>query len=128
MFLMLGPCPYAIAMLSVPAVRWVTRAELLPGLVRSRKMIERDFHRDLSLDRLAQIAETSPYHFQRLFKVTFGESPRTLQTRLRFEHAYSSLQKGASVTDACFRSGFSSLASFSRNFKHRFGVPPSKLA
>jgi AraC-like DNA-binding protein len=114
-----------MAMIRVPATRWVTRADLLPCIVRVREAIEGDPARALDLASFAGIAGLSSFHFQRLFRETFGESATAFHRRVRFERACKLLEDGCSVTDACFQVGFASVGSFSRVFKARYGVTPS---
>lgn len=68
----------------------------------------------------------SPYHFIRLFKSVFGETPKQCQQRARVEKAKRLLVlTEASVTDICMEVGFSSLGTFSALFSRRVGLAPS---
>lgn len=78
------------------------------------------------LHALAQLAALSPYHFLRVFRRTFGETPHEYLTRVRIDRAKDALRRGRSVTDACFDLGFSSLGSFSTLFRREVGVAPSE--
>ena len=121
-----GPCPYAMAMMRVPSTKWTTRAEVYVALVRARKLIERNPIHALDFVALAKEVSISPYHFHRLFRKTFGETPAALRSRLRYEMASQLLRDGSdSVTDICFRVGFASVGSFCREFSIRYGMSPT---
>ena len=81
----------------------------------------------VSLPDVAAHANLSPYHFLRVYKQAYGETPHEFLTRLRIERAKSLLARGShNVTEACFEVGFSSLGSFSALFAHRVGLSPSE--
>ena len=85
------------------------------------------YRRPVSLPDISVQANLSPYHFQRVHKLTFGETPHEFLTRLRIERAKTLLARGShNVTKACFEVGFSSLGSFSALFNHRVGLSPSE--
>lgn len=92
----------------------------------------RDFmrHAYASPVRLADVsarAHLSPYHFLRVHRQAFGETPHEFLTRVRIERAKTLLAAGShNVTEACFEVGFSSLGSFSALFNDRVGVSPSE--
>ena len=88
----------------------------------------RDAYRlPVSLADIWAQANLSPYHFLRVHKLTFGETPHEFLTRLRIERAKTLLARGShNVTEACFEVGFSSLGSFSALFNHRVGLSPSE--
>jgi AraC-like DNA-binding protein len=46
---------------------------------------------------------------------------------VRYREAVRMLLEGASVTEACFSSGFSNLAHFTRELKKRLGQRPSAV-
>ncbi len=80
----------------------------------------------LSLDRMAEAAFFSPFHFHRIFSAFMGEPPAEYVRRLRLEKAAVMLatNPGRPVSDIALDCGFSSSALFSRSFKERFGAPP----
>lgn len=79
----------------------------------------------LDLERTAQAASFSPFHFHRIFTALTGETPNEYLSRIRLERAANWLIKkpALSVTEIALGCGFSSPAVFARLFKQRFGVP-----
>lgn len=79
---------------------------------------------DLSLEKLADIANYSPFHFQRIFKEVIGESPKQYIIRVRLESAahFLNIHKTKSITEISIDCGFSSPSAFARAFKNYFGV------
>ncbi len=89
--------------------------------------IQRNLESALSLDVLAEIAHYSPYHFHRLFKQFTGETVKAYVRRLRLEQSAFALQVSEQpVTDLAFQSGYFTHESFTRAFRHRFGLNPSE--
>lgn len=82
----------------------------------------------VTLGELARLVQVSPFHLQRAFVHAYGESPHAYVTRLRLDLAKAKLRGGATVTEACFDAGFSSLGSFSATFREKIGVAPSEYA
>jgi transcriptional regulator GlxA family with amidase domain len=81
---------------------------------------------DLSLKRLAEVANLSPYYFLRLFRSVMRETPHHFVARVRMDRAKDLLAgKTYSVTDICFMVGFQSMGSFSRIFHKATGWTPS---
>lgn len=77
-----------------------------------------------SVADLAAEARLSRAHFLRSFARAFGVTPHAYLTAVRLDLAKRSLARGASVTEACFDVGFSSLGSFSTLFAREVGVAP----
>lgn len=73
---------------------------------------------------LAADVRLSRAHFLRSFGQAFGVTPHAYLTLVRLDLAKRALARGASVTEACFGVGFSSLGSFSSLFTRRVGVAP----
>lgn len=95
-------------------------------------MIDHIFSRlsePLRLTELAQIAELSPFHFQRVFQAIIGETPSEFVKRIRLEYALRQMSYGRqkSLTEIALNCGFGSSSDFSRSFKQRYGVAPSKF-
>ena len=103
----------------------VLHDESFVRLVRARDAIHSRYGEPLSLDQLAREAALSPFHFLRLFRRAFGETPHQYLTRVRIEAAKRLLLDDVPVTDVCFEVGFQSLGSFSALFARRVGSPPT---
>jgi AraC-like DNA-binding protein len=84
------------------------------------------FAEPIDLDRLAAEAGFSKFHFARVFKDAFGETPANYLTRRRVERAKDLLRSAnLTVTEVCMLVGFSSLGSFSTRFSELVGMAPS---
>ena len=91
--------------------------------------VHSDLAQPLRLNELAVTAGLSPFHFQRIFQAMVGESPSEFVKRLRLERALylMGFGKEKSLTKIAFAVGFSSSSDFTRSFKSRYGVAPSKF-
>jgi AraC-like DNA-binding protein len=97
------------------------------NLAHARDFMRDAYQRPINLPEISAQANLSPYHFQRVYRRTFQETPHEFLTRLRIERAKTLLARGShNVTEACFEVGFSSLGSFSTLFTHRVGMSPSE--
>jgi AraC-like DNA-binding protein len=101
-------------------------ADLLVHLRRARDHADRHYTEPLDLAQLAAIAGISKYHFQRLFRATYGMSPTAYLTERRIDRAQDLLRAtNLTVTEVCHAVGFSSLGSFSSRFRELVGETPS---
>lgn len=67
----------------IPAKKLATRVELYRRLLRGKDYLDSFFGGEMRLDKVASVACLSPYHFHRLFREVFGETPNQyLQRRL----------------------------------------------
>jgi AraC-like DNA-binding protein len=95
-------------------------------LSRARDYLGACFRDRVTLEQAAGQACLSPFHFNRLFMQTFGETPHEFVTRIRMEEAKKLLLAGNhSVTDICFHLGYESLGSFSLKFRSLTGLSPA---
>ena len=78
-----------------------------------------------SIDRLASLVGLSPYHFARMFKISFGESPATYITRIRIDAIKHSLKSTLSLAEISIQHGFSQQSHMSKNFKALTGFTPA---
>ncbi|HST81285.1 MAG TPA: helix-turn-helix transcriptional regulator, partial [Kineosporiaceae bacterium] len=100
--------------------------ELLRHLRRARDLVDRDYAEPLDLDRLAQTARLSKYHFLRCFTQTYRRTPVQYLAERRIERAQDLLRTtNLTVTEICHLVGYTSLGSFSSRFRELVGVPPS---
>jgi AraC-like DNA-binding protein len=95
-------------------------------LLRVRDLIDRAYAEPLDIAALARSASVSESYFSRTFKAAFGETPHQYVMSRRMERAKALLRAGdMPVTDVCMAVGFSSLGSFSTQFKRLVGQSPS---
>ena len=90
------------------------------------RLIEHEWHdAPLALDRLAELAGLSPYHFLRTFERVTGATPHQYILRTRLRHAALRLTtEPARVLDVALDSGFGDVSNFNRAFRAEFGVSP----
>lgn len=88
----------------------------------------------LRLADVSRAAMLSPFHFHRVFQSMVGVTLTEFVKRARLDRALSLMafsparRRGqGSLTTVALASGFSSPSDFSRCFKQRFGVPPSRF-
>lgn len=83
----------------------------------------------LRLEDVAKAALFSPFHFHRIFRAIVGETLANFVKRLRLERALYMLShdRPASLTQIALACGFASSSDFSRSFKQRYGVAPSRF-
>ncbi len=88
--------------------------------------MDRCYAEPLDVAALARSARVSPQHFARTFKHTFGETPHRYLLTRRLERAKALLREGElTVTQVCHEVGFTSVGSFSTQFKRFVGESPS---
>ncbi len=94
----------------------------------AKDVMDRDWaESELDLGAVAARAGYSRYHFLRVFKEAYGETPGQYLTHRRIERAEEMLRSAdLSVTEICNLVGFSSLGTFSARFKARTGLTPSE--
>lgn len=101
---------------------------IAPGLLKTRQFIDRNYTRDLTIDRLATIANLSPFHFIRAFRVAFGQTPHQYLRDQRLARAKELLVTTPQpVTEICDQIGFQSLGSFSSLFRRLTGETPAEF-
>ena len=90
------------------------------------KYIDANYMYDISLDRLAEVAGYSKYHFSRIFKqynsMSYLQYINARRTKAA-EHLL--LDPDLSITDVAMQSGFKSLTTFNRIFKEIKHCTPS---
>jgi AraC-like DNA-binding protein len=95
-------------------------------LCRARDYLGECYRERITLENGASEACLSPFHFNRLFTLAFGETPHEFVTRRRIEEAKRLLlSDNHSVTDICLDVGYESLGSFSMRFRSLTGLSPA---
>ncbi len=89
--------------------------------------LDEHFSEDITLEKAADIAGFSKFHFSRLFKQYSGHNFYDYLCYRRIKNAETMLLKpGITVTEIALQSGFSSLSTFNRTFKKLKDCTPSE--
>lgn len=96
-------------------------------LCRGRDLLAAEYRSRVLLEKAACEACFSEFHFHRLFRTTFGETPHDFLTRLRMDRARQMLASERTVTEVCFEIGYESVSSFSSKFRAQFGRSPAEF-
>lgn len=103
------------------------RAKYAARLARVLDHIYDHLDEPLDIERLAEIACLSAYHWHRIYHAMYGESVATTVRRLRLHRAAGFLANGSMpIAEIAKRSGYGSLQSFTRTFSAVFGIPPAQ--
>ena len=92
------------------------------------KYIVEHYTEDLSVQIVCNKVGLSAAYFGNLFKIQTGESFHQFLTRIRLNHAENMLLSGEyNINETATACGFSDPFYFSKVYKKRHGVPPSKI-
>ncbi len=81
---------------------------------------------DISIDRLAEVAHLSPYHWHRIFTAMRGETVANTVKRLRLQRAAERLANSDQpIKDIAARAGYTAIESFTRAFKQAYAKSPA---
>jgi len=87
--------------------------------------MQANFHRQVYLAELADLAQLSEYHFCRMFKQSLAQTPQTYLLAVRIEQVKLRLRAGLENTaDIALQCGFSNQSHMGRYFKKRVGLSP----
>ncbi|MFI5386797.1 MAG: helix-turn-helix transcriptional regulator [Fimbriimonadales bacterium] len=122
------PCLGFAAAPRLPAVKWATKVELYHSLVAGRAFLESHYSGGASLRSAATAACMSPYHFNRLFRILFRQTPHDFLTTTRLQEARRMLASTPmSLAEIAFAVGFKEASSFSRLFRQRYWMSPTEF-
>jgi AraC-like DNA-binding protein len=92
------------------------------------QFIRANHARKLTVEGLARQLAMSPSHFAHRFTAVARISPMRFLREVRLERARALLfESGARAGEVGVRVGFESAAHFAREFKRRYGAPPSRV-
>jgi len=105
-----------------------SRSEYERRIHRVLAFVDAHLDEPLALERLAEVASFSPFHFHRLFTAWCGETLGDYLRRRRLEVGALRLatQPRLGVLDVALGVGFGSGEAFARAFRQRFGVSPTE--
>lgn len=92
----------------------------------TKKFIDEQYMKGITLEDAADHANLSPYHFSKIFKENYGVTFIDYLTDIRIEHAKREiLQTNKSLKEICFSCGYKDPNYFSRVFKKKTGFSPT---
>jgi AraC-like DNA-binding protein len=94
-------------------------------IVQAKIFMDEHFADSIDVNKIADEASFSKFHFLRLFKKIYNKTPHQYLIAVRIEKALQLLNNENAVSDVCYSVGFESLSSFSTLFKRIVGVAPS---
>lgn len=81
---------------------------------------------EITIDDMARTAMFSKFHFSRIFHDVTGISPGRFLSAIRLQAAKRLLiSTSLTVTDICYRAGYTSVGTFSSRFAAVVGIPPT---
>jgi AraC-like DNA-binding protein len=98
----------------------------IPAVRRACDYLVEHYAENVSLERLARLANLSPFHFNRVFSKQFGMPPHAFQTQIRVSRAKALLRRGLSIAEVTFQTGFFDQSHLCRHFKRLVGVSPGQ--
>lgn len=94
------------------------------GVQRARAYLDEHYAENVSLARLAALAQLSPFHLLRSFHRQLHLPPHAYQIQVRVLRAKHLLRAGVSCVETALAAGFADQSHFTRHFKRIVGVPP----
>lgn len=101
---------------------------LYKKVLNAHQFIIDNITKDISLDDISSNANLSSSYLSALFHKCFGKSPINFHIICRIQKAKLLLTKGFNVSETADRVGFHSIHQFSKTFKKKTGISPSKYA
>jgi AraC family transcriptional regulator len=109
---------------SLPTARPVSAEDL--RVRKAISFINDNHHLPLSLGDIAAVANLSPFHFLRVFKLATGQTPHRFLNTVRLNRARRYLERDAlSITEIAHLCGFGSSSRLATAFRQETGVSPS---
>lgn len=97
------------------------------NIAKAVSYMENNFREHINLKDLADKAELSVRHFNRIFKESYKTTPINYVLRLRIQYASLLLRKSKlSISEIAYESGFDDSNYFTRQFKKIMGASPKE--
>ncbi len=114
---------------ALPSLKKSTKEELLKRVLISIDYIQTHYHQQISLDELARVSCLSKFHYLRLFKVAFQQTPYQFITSVRLQRATELLtaKPNLEIHQISKQVGYKDSSSFSRSFYQYTGFYPTHI-
>jgi len=101
------------------------KAYLYRRIVQAKLFIDKHFREKINIDEIAEEASFSRFHFIRLFRQAYGDTPHQYMMGLRMLEAEKLMaDPNLKIQDICFEIGFESVGTFTTLFTKVFGKTP----
>jgi transcriptional regulator GlxA family with amidase domain len=98
-----------------------------PRVQKVMAYMAENYHRDLSLEKLAQSVNLSIWHFGHLFKTETGKSPVQYLKAIRMAQAQKLLETTfLSIKEVMSKVGMRDQTHFAKDFKRVYGLAPKR--
>ena len=117
-----------LALNGLHSVKLETRKELLRRLNSGKQFMDENFLTISEVNEAALASNMSEFHFFRSFRQAYGITPYQYMLNRRLEFANGLIKRNEmSITEISLHCNFPDLFTFSKAFKRRYGVSPSRL-
>lgn len=118
---------YSMISVCVPAdAMWDKTANEMNYTKRLKQLILNAPEDEFLIEDMSQKTGVSPYHMIRQFKTVCGLTPHQFQIQCRVRKAQKLLEKGKSVTEVAYATGFCDQSHFDRCFRKIVRLTPSE--
>jgi AraC-like DNA-binding protein len=94
---------------------------------RAREYIEANFNESISLAKLGELTDLSPFYLHRVFCEEIGLPPHAYQTQVRINRAKQMLRHRYSLAAVAVSTGFADQSHLTRHFQRLVGVTPGRF-
>jgi AraC-like DNA-binding protein len=101
------------------------KAYLYRRIVQAKLFIDKHFREKINIEEIAEEASFSRFHFIRLFRHAYGDTPHQYMMSLRMLEAERLMSDPTlRIRDICFEIGFESVGTFTTQFSKVYGKTP----
>ena len=96
-----------------------------PAIKIVREYIKANYADNISIEKLSNLVNLSPYYLIRNFRNLFGLPPHAYQNQLRLQAAKKDLLTKKPLATIALENGFYDQSHLNKHFKRTFGVTPN---
>lgn len=97
----------------------------LDAMNRAVKYLEDDITKKLDIEKVAKIALSSPFHFQRMYHMITGITVAEYIRRRRLTLAAQDIVSGEKVINVAYKYGYETPEAFTKAFRKMHGISPT---
>ncbi len=109
------------------SVKQETNVRLFNFVFEAKNYIDHYFLEKLNLESIAREAKLSEYHFLRLFKTVFNNTPYQYILKKRLEYSKKLLLQRHPIQEIAILTSFADSAAYSKAFKAAYGCSPKQF-